>query len=109
MFYSPREVECQLTMYPYSQKKLRHLEYLNHGNRLTDCQREELVFYTYIVGQVEQWVISLSPDERDIIRYRCFENMKFDYISVLLRYSNHSSVIRKYYKIIDQISYSTRQ
>lgn len=82
MFYSPKEVECQLMMYPYSQRKIEQLEYLNYGNLLTANQREEWDFYAYTVRLVDMWFMSLSPDERDLIKYRCFENLRFDQISV---------------------------
>ena len=45
----------------------------------------------------------LLPDELEIITLRNFEKMSFDLISIHVGYANHSSIIRKYRKIIDKV------
>ena len=45
----------------------------------------------------------LLPDELEIITLRNFEKMSFDLISIHVGYANHSSIIRKYRKIIDTV------
>ena len=57
--------------------------------------------HLHIVSIVNNWMKELLPDELEIITLRNFEKMSFDLISIHVGYANHSSIIRKYRKIID--------
>ena len=65
-------------------------------------EKNDYLYYLHIVSIVNNWVKELLPDELEIITLRNFEKMSFDLISIHVGYANHSSIIRKYRKIIDR-------
>ncbi|MCR1961044.1 hypothetical protein CWE04_08065 [Thomasclavelia cocleata] len=103
MIYSFDEIELTLKMYPIAKNHLLELEQsFNLSNFQTDFSRN-YYYYSYIVDKVNLWIDNLLPDEKEVIMRRIFLKQTFDYISIQLGYANHSSVDRKYKKIINKI------
>ena len=107
MSYSLDEVELMLTLYPIAKIHLNEIEtteQLNTGKGLAKHEKYSKDYYAFIICIVNYWLNSLFPDEIEILKLRIFKKMTFDYISIQLGYSNHSSTVRKYRNILKKIS-----
>ena len=88
MIYQYEEIELTLKLSYFAKIHLRELENILHS---------------YIVYIVDFWLNSLFPDEQKIIFLRIFEKKTYDCIAIETGYSNHSSIVRKYKKIVKKI------
>ncbi len=98
MKFSSQEVENILKLYPFAKKKSQQVYSTN-----TDYV-DFHSFYDSIIYLVETWLSILEPDEKAIIIDKSFKNKSFETIAIQSYYANHSSVIRKYRKILQKIS-----
>ena len=106
MIYSNEEIELTLNLYSIAKSHIDKLNQKKQIERLEDFnkyEKNDYLYYLHIVSIVNNWVKELLPDEREIITLRNFEKMSFDLISIHVGYANHSSIIRKYRKIIDKV------
>ena len=93
MIYSNEEIELTLNLYSIAKSHINELNQKKQIERLEDFNKYEK----------NNWMKELLPDELEIITLRNFEKMSFDLISIHVGYANHSSIIRKYRKIIDKV------
>ena len=98
MYYSEKEIQCMLELYFISKIKEQEIKHTHNKN-----MQEELIFYTYIIKKVESWFAYLENDEIEIIALRHDNSKTFSQIAYQLKYSNHSSVVKKYQKAIKRI------
>lgn len=102
MIYSCEEIELTLKLAYYAKIHLNEIErniQFNNGK----MQDEDYIFYSHIIRITNKWINLLFPDEKEIIILRIFEKKTYNMISVEIGYSNHSSIIRKYKKILYKI------
>lgn len=107
MSYTLDEVELMLTLYPIAKIHLNEIEMIKqirNGEKLSKYEKHSKDYYSYIICIVDYWLNYLFPDEVEIVRLRVFNKLTFDYISIQLGYSNHSSIVRKYKSILKKIS-----
>lgn len=106
MNYSNEEIELTLNLYSIAKSHINELNQKKQIERLEDFnkyEKNDYLYYLHIISIVNNWVKELLPDELEIITLRNFEKMSFDLISIHVGYANHSSIIRKYRKIIDKV------
>lgn len=104
MFYSFAEIELTLNLYPIA--KL-HNEEINLKKQLQmereTCSEYEY-YYKHIINIVESWLEILSIDEKELLFMKIYQKQSYSNIASSLGYVSHSSVLRKYKKIINKIS-----
>lgn len=98
MKFSPKEIEHILKLYPFAKKKVKQ-PYTKNTNFINLHS-----FYSSAILLVEKWVSLLDNDEQRLIIDRCFKNKSFEKIAIQSFYANHSSIVRKYNKILQKIS-----
>lgn len=98
MKFSSQEIEYILKLYPFAKTRSQQL-YSTNTNFINLHH-----FYDSVVYLVETWLSLLDFDEKEIIIDKSFKNKSFETIAVQTYYANHSSVIRKYRKILQKIS-----
>lgn len=107
MSYTLDEVELMLTLYPIAKIHLNEIEItkqIHNGEKLSKYEKHSKDYYSFVICIVDYWLNYLFPDEVEIIKLRVFNKLTFDYISIQLGYSNHSSIVRKYKSILNKIS-----
>ena len=104
MIYQYEEIELTLKLSYFAKIHLRELENILQIDN-DRKYNQDYIFYTYIVYIVDFWLNSLFPDEQKIIFLRIFEKKTYDCIAIETGYSNHSSIVRKYKKIVKKILY----
>ena len=98
---STRQAKENLSTYGFNElNQKKQIERLEDFNKY---EKNDYLYYLHIVSIVDNWMKELLPDELEIITLRNFEKMSFDLISIHVGYANHSSIIRKYRKIIDKV------
>ena len=102
MVYSCEEIELTLKLAYYAKIHLNEIE-RNMQRNDKQLYEEDYIFYSHIIHITSIWIDSLFPDEKEIIILRIFENKTYDSISIQVGYLNHSSIIRKYKKILYKI------
>ena len=105
MLYSKEEIELTLKLYSVAKIHLIEIEREEQFCIEKKEKGESNIFnyYSHIVFLVDSWLELLFPDEIEILKLRVFNRQTFDNISIKLGYANHSSVVRKYEKIIYKI------
>lgn len=106
MTYTLDEVELMLTLYPIAKIHLNEIEMIKQIHNEEGLPKHEKYskdYYSFIICIVDYWLNYLFPDEIEIVTLRIFKKMTFDYISIQLGYSNHSSIVRKYRNILNKI------
>ena len=98
MYYSEKEIESTLEMYYISKIKVKEIKYMS-----LKYLQEDITYYSYIINKVERWFAFLENDEIEILALRHGSSKTFSQIAYQLRYSNHSSVVKKYHKAIKKI------
>ena len=102
MIYSCEEIELILKLAYYAKIHLTEIERNMQFNN-KKIHDEEYIFYTHIMRVTNIWIDSLFSDEKEIIILRIFERKIYNAISLEIGYLNHSSIIRKYKKILYKI------
>ena len=93
MIYSNEEIELTLNLYSIAKSHIDKLNQKKQIERLEDFnkyEKNDYLYYLHIISIVNNWVKELLPDELEII-------------TIHVGYANHSSIIRKYRKIIDKV------
>ena len=104
MVYTEKEIELTLKLYSIAKVKKQDYKYQLSGiKRNDDLLKDDFFYYEHIVITVERWLTYLLTYEKELIKLRFFENYTSDYVSILLGYSSHSSIVKNCRKVIKKI------
>lgn len=104
MVYTEKEIELTLKLYSIAKVKKHDYKYqLSRIENNDDLLKNEFFYYDHIIKTVERWITYLERDEEELIKLRFFENYTSDYVSILLGYSSHSSIVKNCKRVIRKI------
>ncbi len=104
MFYSFDEIELTLNLYPIAKLHAKEINLQKQLQMERDSYNEYEYYYNHIIKIVESWLEILSIDEKELLIMKIYQKQSYSCIASSLGYVSHSSVLRKYKKIIKKIS-----
>lgn len=104
MFYSFAEIELTLNLYPIAKLHAKEINLQKQLQMERDSYNEYEYYYNHIIKIVESWLEILSIDEKELLIMKIYQKQSYSCIASSLGYVSHSSVLRKYKKIIKKNS-----